>query len=130
MIFSFINSFPSSSEENKFENVSPASKTARFLAFFNSLFFFHSLIASSFSYFEAYACFLLHFFFNVSFLHFQRIPDKMMPDKFEVLTCKKDTSIIYSQEFRCICAHFCDNIRLFTMMTTDEYLSRAIQKKR
>ena len=37
MIFSFINLFPSSSEENKFENVSPASKTARFLAFFNPI---------------------------------------------------------------------------------------------
>ena len=53
----------------------------------------------------------------------------MMPDKFEVPTCKKGTAIIYSQEFRCICAHFCDNIRLFTMMTTDEDLSRAIQKR-
>ena len=52
-----------------------------------------------------------------------------MPDKFEVPTCKKDTTIIYSQEFRCICAHSCDNIRLFTMMTTDEDLSRAIQKR-
>ena len=55
MIFSFINSFPSSFEENKFENVSPANKTVRFLAFFNSvlslfrslrLFFF--LICTSF----------------------------------------------------------------------------------
>ena len=69
MIFSFINLFPSSSEENKFENVSPAGKTARFLAFFNSVFFP----------FQAYACFLLHFFFDVSFLHFQRIPDKTFP---------------------------------------------------
>ena len=53
----------------------------------------------------------------------------MMPDKFEVPTCKKDTSVIYSQEFRCICAHFCDKIRLFTIMTTDEDLSSAIQKE-
>ena len=65
--FLFINSFPSSSEENKFENVSPASKQKDFS---------HSLIASSSSYFEAYVCVLLHFFFDVSYLHFQKILTK------------------------------------------------------
>ena len=33
----------------------------------------------------------------------------MMQGKLKVLTCKKDTSIIYSQEFLCIYVQFCDN---------------------
>ena len=70
VIFSFIDSFLSLSEENKFENVSAASKTARFLAFFNTnnsvfFFLFRSLRLLSFA-----------LLFDVSFLHFQRFPDK------------------------------------------------------
>ena len=44
----------------------------------------------------------------------------MMPDKFEVPPCKESSSVTYTQEFRCFCAHFCDNIRLFTIKTVDQ----------